>query len=88
MVYLLLLIGWLFISFIHLIIPICFATGGKKRKKSTLWVIAIAGGLVGFVVCFIMQEEFRGMAGVIQSAFWTVIAYLILKKRCYEKTEE
>lgn len=82
MVYLLFLIGLLFISFLHLIVPICFAAGGKKRKKSTLWLIAIAGGLVGFVVCFIMQEQFRGLAGFIQSAFWTVIAYFILKKRC------
>ena len=88
MVYLLLLIGLLFISFIHLIVPICFAVGGKSRKKSTLWLIAITGGLIGFIVCFIMQEEFRGLAGIIQSAFWTVIAYFILKKRCFHKQEE
>lgn len=85
MLYLLLLIGLLAIAFLHLIVPICFAAGGKKRKKSALWLIAIIGGLIGFVVCFIMQEQFRGLLGIIQSAFWTVIAYFILKKRCYEK---
>ena len=40
MIWLLLLIGLLFISFIHLIIPICVAVGGKQRKKSSLWWIA------------------------------------------------
>jgi hypothetical protein len=83
--YLLFFLGLLIISFLHLIIPICFAAGRKQRKKSTLWLLALAGGLFGFVICFIMQEEFRGLAGILQSAFWTVIAYFILKKRCYQK---
>ena len=85
MIWLLLLIGLLFISFIHLIIPICVAVGGKQRKKSSLWWISIAGGLLGFIVCALMQEEFRGLAGIIQSAFWTIISFLILKKRCFTR---
>ena len=85
MIWLLLLIGLLFISFVHLIVPICVAAVGKPHKKSSLWWIAIAGGLIGFVVCALMQEEFRGLAGIIQSTFWTIISFFILKKRCFTR---
>lgn len=75
------IIGLLFISFIHLIIPICFARSKKTFKRGTLWLIALMGGMVGFIVCTI-SEEFRGLLGVLQSAFWTVIGYFILSAKC------
>ncbi len=85
MLWLLLILGLLFVSFMHLIVPICVAISERPLKKSGLWLVALVGGLIGFVVCAIMQEEFRGMTGVVQSAFWTVISFFILKKRCYVK---
>ncbi len=84
MIVLLFIIGSLMIGFLHLIIPLCVVKSKQIFiKKSTIWLIAIAGGLLGFIVCAIMQEEFRGLAGILQSAFWTFINYLILKKKCY-----
>lgn len=83
MMWVLLIIGLLFIAFIHLIIPICVAKSGKPLKKSTMWLIAAIGGLVGFLVCGLMQVPFRGILGLLQSAFWTVISFFILKKRCH-----
>jgi hypothetical protein len=87
MIWLLLILGILTIGFLHLIIPVCVAISRKPLKKSGLWLIAAIGGLVGFVICAILQEEFRGVAGLIQSAFWTLISFFILKKRCYVKRQ-
>ena len=82
-------IGLAFVTFIHLIIPISVAKSKKTfTKKSTLWLIASAGGLLGFIICAIMVAVFRGPTGIIQSAFWTIINYFILKKKCYEKKKE
>ena len=86
---LLFLIGLTIVVFVHLIVTILVVTSKKTFvKKLPLWLIAIAGGLLGFILCAIVQEEFRGGVGAIQSAFWVIMNYLILKKKCYEKNKK
>lgn len=84
MIVVLFIIGLAMISFLHLIIPIIVI---KKTpiitEKKTVWLWALAGGLLGFIVCAIMVEQFRGLAGIVQSAFWVVVDYFIIKKKCY-----
>ena len=84
-VMLLFIIGFLIMAFAHLVIPICFAISRKRFPEIILWLIAAGGALLGFIVCALLAEQFRGALGVINSAFWLIIGYVILKIFCRKK---
>jgi hypothetical protein len=77
-------IGSVAVIISHLIIPIIVIRKDPIiTKKSTLWLLALASGLLGFIICAFLAEGFRGISGIIQSAFWVIVDYFIIKKKCY-----
>lgn len=81
MIALLFIIGLLFDAFFHLIVPICFAVQGKQRKTSQIWLIALAGALLGYVACLLMGV-FEGATAFVNSAIFVPIGFLILYVKC------
>jgi hypothetical protein len=76
------------IALAHLFIPWIVAADGKPRKTSNMWLFAIIGGVVGFILCALLVGQFRGFAGLLQSTFWTVIGFFIIRKKCKDDEEE
>lgn len=88
--WLLLILGFAIIAFLHLFVPILVAawySDRKPLKPYAVLLIAAIGGVVGFFITGLSAVELRGTAGLIQSAFWTMVCFLILKKKGFvEKT--
>ena len=68
----------------HLIIPIIVVKRRLTYQDKTLWLIALAGGLLGYVVMALLAQMVT-LQGVYLSAMFTLIGYLILDKHCSSK---
>ena len=76
------IIGVATIAFLHLVIPICFSRPSKIRSTSSMWWIAAAGGLLGYVLCSILTEgDYTGLGSFFWSGFFTLVGYTILHRK-------
>lgn len=77
-------IGIFTIASAHLLVPWIVAATKKPLKTSTMWLFATIGGVVGFILCALIDGEgnFLNVLGILQSVFWTVIGFFIIRKKC------
>lgn len=87
---LLLVLGLAIIVLAHLAIPLYLIKKGKAYTYSTkeMWIASLVGGLLGFVVCAVLTDEFRGFLGILQSGFWTLVNYTILYRKSYHSKKK
>lgn len=81
------ILGILFLAFLHLIIPMIVALIGKPMNKIFIWLIAFESCVLGFVFIAFLSEPFRGLAGIFLSVIWTPISYLILSAKCSKNSK-
>ncbi len=80
------ILGFFVSGCFFLMLPVCIALVGKTMRKIFLWLIAIAGGLLGFVA-LVFYAGMWGNTSVIVTYFFdailfTPIGYLILSAKC------
>ena len=73
--------GLAFYAIVHLTIPIIIAIRHKTYPIKTLWLIALASSLFGYVVMALVSQEVT-LAGSYLSGLFAVISYCILDKYC------
>lgn len=83
-------LGILLTASAHLLIPWGVAAFEKPLKTSTMWLFAILGGILGFILCNLVDGEgnFMNVFGALYSAFWTVIGFFVIRKKCKRNEED
>ncbi|MBR0447712.1 MAG: hypothetical protein IIX28_04540 [Clostridia bacterium] len=86
--WLLLLIGILITAAAHLLVPWIVAAVGKPLKPILMWLFAILGSIVGFVLCNLLDGEgrFFNVFGLLYSAALAVIGFFIIRRKCKRHT--